>query len=273
MKSIRFERWCSAAVGRIRFKPDRQEVYEELYAHMEDQYEELIDVGLSEGEAEAEVAAAMGDPEETAYQLEKLHRPFWGYALRAARWCLFAAVLLAFLILPRYIWELDRNDLSAQDNAYFGEDREDEYCVDKLVWYAEPRVRARSDGYTFTVTRVSQRRRVMKDGGGFAGDSFYLQVEVFSPWPWAETSWALREFTAVDSLGNVYGAFNRTQGGNETPILSGNPTRTGLLTCAWTLWLYGYQSQEAEWIELRYQRSGRDVRLPIDLRDRKGAGT
>ena len=52
MKSIRFERWCSVAVGRIRFKPDRKEVYEELYAHMEDQYEELTAAGLSEKEAE-----------------------------------------------------------------------------------------------------------------------------------------------------------------------------------------------------------------------------
>ena len=31
MKSIFFDRWCSAAVGRIHFVPDRWEVYEELY--------------------------------------------------------------------------------------------------------------------------------------------------------------------------------------------------------------------------------------------------
>ena len=82
MKSIFFDRWCSAAVGRIRFVPDRWEVYEELYAHMEDQYEELTAGGMGEKEAEAEVVSAMGDPEETARQLERIHRPFWGYGRR-----------------------------------------------------------------------------------------------------------------------------------------------------------------------------------------------
>ena len=85
MGVLRFDRWCSLAVSGIRFKPDRKEIYEELYAHMEDQYEELTAAGFSEKEAEEVVAAAMGDPGETSRQLARIHRPFWGYALRAAR--------------------------------------------------------------------------------------------------------------------------------------------------------------------------------------------
>ncbi len=34
----------------------------------------------------------------------------------------------------------------------------------------------------------------------------------------------------------------------------------------WQLWLSGFCSQDADWIELRYDRSGRDVRLRVDLR-------
>ena len=271
MKSIRFERWCSVAVGRIRFGPDRKEVYEELYAHMEDQYEELIDAGMTEGDAEAGVAASMGDPQETAYQLEMLYRPFWGYALRIARWCLLAAALLVLFTVPRYIRGLGINELSPGVNACYEGDREDEYGVDRLVYYAEPMVKARSDGYAFTVTRVAERRRFMKDNSEYDNDDFYIQVEVSALRPWGNYCDVLREFTAVDSLGNVYGAFNHTPTAPDSMKLSGNQYRTGIFTYTWSLWLWGYCSQEAEWIELRYQKSGRDLRLTIDLSDRRRA--
>ena len=86
MGILRFESWCQNAVSDIRDRADRERVYGELYAHMEDQYEELLDAGFPEKDAENEVAEAMGDPGETALQLARIHRPFWGYALRAARW-------------------------------------------------------------------------------------------------------------------------------------------------------------------------------------------
>ena len=273
MGILRFERWCAIAVGRIRFKPDRKAVREELYAHMEDQMEELLAAGVPEGEAEREAAASMGDPQETAAWLEKVYRPFWGYALRVARWCLLVSAVLALFTLPGFFRELNIHDPGLQVNAYFGEDREDEYGIDRRTYYAEPGVRARSDGYTFTVTRVAERRRISKYEGVDDSEDFYIQVEVFDPWPWAEQSDILREFTAVDSLGNVYAAFNHSPARTDTPTLSGNPSRTGIFTCTWTLWLWGYHSREAEWIELRYQKSGRDIRLPIDLRGRKGAET
>ena len=52
MDRIRFRRWCSLAVAGIRFKPDRQRVFDELYGHMEDRYEDLTAAGLSPEEAE-----------------------------------------------------------------------------------------------------------------------------------------------------------------------------------------------------------------------------
>ena len=267
MRILRFDRWCSLAVSGIRFKPDRKEVYEELYAHMEDQYAELTAGGYSKQEAEEEVTAAMGDPGETARQLELIHRPFWGCALRAARWCLILSAVLALFILPRYIKELNLHDFPETD-AYFGEDRENAYGTDQRIYYAEPRVKARSDGYVFTVTQVAERRRVSE---AYGEDAFYLRVEVRSLRPWTVDSDVLREFTAADSLGNTYAAFNHVRHQYDTPTLIGNYSRSGLFTYTWTLWLSGYRSQEAEWIELRYNRSGRDVRLTVDLSGRKGA--
>jgi hypothetical protein len=271
MRSVYFDRWCSAAVGRIRFVPDRWEVYEELYAHMEDQYEELTAGGLSEKEAEKEVTAAMGDPYETARQLERIHRPFWGYALRAARWCLLIAAVLALLTVPRYIKGLEIND-ARYGEGLFRETWDDGIGEFRLVWYVEPTVRGRCDGYTFTVTRAAQRSYVGWENHTYDGDFLVIEVKVFNPRPWAEPCAAIKAFTAVDSLGNVYFENDSWIADSSAPYLSGTWGRTGLLTWTWEITLNGSRSQEAEWIELRYRKSGRNLCLTIDLRDKREAG-
>lgn len=271
MKSIRFERWCSAAVERIRFAPDRREVYWELYAHMQDQYEELLTAGASEKEAEQETAAAMGDPEETARQLERIHRPFWGYALRAVRWCLLIAAVLALLTLPRYIKGLALSDARFGE-GFFRETWDDGDGEQRLDWYAEPGTKVRCDGYTFTVTRAAARSYVAWENHSYDGDFLVIEVKVFNPRPWAEPCGAMGAFTATDSLGNVYFENDLYSADSGLSYLSGTWGRTGLLTWTWYFFFNGCQSLEAEWVELRYDKSGRNLCLPIDLRDRKGAG-
>ena len=264
MGVLRFDRWCSLAVSGIRFKPDRKEIYEELYAHMEDQYEELTAAGLSEKEAEDEVAAAMGDPKETARQLELIHRPFWGYALRAARMCLVIAAVLALIFLPRYIRE--QNFRTVVNGDFFGGDLETEQIYNRRVWYDEPKVQDRSDGYTFTVTRAAERYY----GDELMREDFrrvlYLEIKVFNPRPWAKKCTAIREFCAVDSLRNVYPPTNDT---DRPPYLTATCTRTGPFTDTWLVILRDYRSQEANWIELRYDKAGRHLRLTLDLLRRK----
>ena len=266
MISICFDRWCSLAVSGIRFKPDRKEIYEELYAHMEDQYEELTAAGLSKKEAEDEVAAAMGDPKETARQLECIHRPFWGFALRAARWCLVIAAVLALIFLPRYIRE--QNFRSAANGDFFGGDLETEQSYNRKVWYDEPKAQDRSDGYTFTVTRAAERYY----GHELMREDFrrvlYLEIKVFNPRPWAKKCTAIREFCAVDSLGNMYPPANDT---DRPPYIKATCTRTGPFTDTWLMMIRDYRSQEANWIELRYDKAGRHLRLTLDLRGRKEA--
>ncbi len=272
MGVVPFDRWCSLAVSGIRFRPDRREVYEELYAHMEDQYEELLDAGYSEAKAESEVMSAMGDPGETARQLERIHRPFWAYALRAARWCLVLSVLLGLFFLPAYLQGLGiaSRQMRAQDEAYFGESREEEERFDLLVFYTEAGYRDRSDGYTFTVTRAAERSSGFREAPENAQSTLYLEVKVFNPRPWADACTVLQEFSAVDSLGSVYPP---TRYANRQPYLTGTWRRTGLFTYTWIIMLEGYRSQEAEWIELRYEKSGRDVRLPVNLRGRREAAS
>ena len=266
MNSLRFDRWCSLAVRGIRFKPDRREAYEELYAHMEDQYEELTAAGYTKEEAEEEAAAAMGDPEETARQLERIHRPFWGYALRAARCCLILSVILALLILPGYIRSLGIG--ASEADAFFGEDRETAWSYNRRVYYAEPEARDRSDGYTFTVTRVAERSLGSKAEPDDARSLLYLEVKVTNPRPWAKPCTAAKELSAVDSLGYVYYSTYYT---DQTPCLTLTLTRTGLFSDTWVVILRDYRSQAANWIELRCDQSGRHLRLTVDLRGRREA--
>ena len=270
MRSVYVERWCSVAVGSIRFAPDRREVYWELYAHMEDQYEELLAAGYTERDAEQEVTAAMGDPKETAAQLERIHRPFWGYALRAARWCLLIAAVLALVTVPRYVKKLEIND-ARYGEGLFRETWSGKDGENRLVWYAEPGTKARCDGYTFTAARAAARSYVGWDDHHLDGDFLVIEVKVFNPRPWAEPCGAMGAFTAVDSLGNVYYENDLYNADSGVPYLGCIWGRTGLLTWTWEVCFNGCQSHEAEWIELRYQKSGRDLRLPIDLREKKGA--
>ncbi|MBR3060308.1 MAG: hypothetical protein IKG89_06815 [Oscillospiraceae bacterium] len=265
MGVLRFDRWCSLAVSGIRFKPDRKEIYEELYAHMEDQYEELTAAGFSEKEAEEEVAAAMGDPAETSRQLARIHRPFWGYALRAARVCLILSAILALItFVPRCVTYL--KEQSADEEKKYLEDARMADSLDRLVWHCQPMSRDRSDGYTFTLTDAALRSYSNFVDSSFDRDYLLLRVEVFNIRPWAMLYGVHQEFYAVDSLGNVYTADNRTRN-HRLPCVMGSVTKTGFFAWTWELRLNGFCSWEAEWLELRYDQCGRDVRLYLDLRE------
>ena len=264
MSILRFDRWCSLAVSGIRFKPDRKEIYEELYAHMEDQYEELTAAGLSEKEAEDEVAAAMGDPRETARQLDLILRPFWGYALRIARiYLVIAAVLALITFVPRCVTYF--KEQSADENQFY-EDVETGASIDRLVWHSQPMSRDRSDGYTFTLTDAALRSYSYYVDHHYDRDYLLLRVKVFNPRPWAMIYGVHQEFYAVDSLGNVYMADNRTRN-YHMPCVMGTVTKIDLFTWTWEFRLNGYCSWDADWMELRYDQCGRDIRLYLDLRE------
>lgn len=267
MGIVRFERWCARAAGGVRIRADRQAVIDELYAHMEDQYEELLAAGYTERAAEEEVLAAMGDAGETARQLERVHRPTWAYALRAARWCLALAALLALLLLPGYIRDLAAviNAGPAAESFCFGESREEELSFDRRVFYTETGSRDGSDGYTFTLLRAAERSYGSIAEPEDVQSVLYLEVRVFNPRPWADPCTGWMDFYAADSLGNVYPS---SLYANRRPYIAGTWSRTGLFTYTWIAALHGYCSQEAEWVELRYEKSGRDLRLPVDLRGR-----
>ena len=274
MGILRFESWCHNAVSDIRDRADRERVYGELYAHMEDQYDELLAGGMAEAEAEKAVVAAMGSYVDTAAQLEKLYPPIWGRLLLAARLVLLLAFLMAVTTVPNYLRNLHDQLLPPPtDKVYFGEEGvplPDGYSQDQRTHYTEPMSRDYADGYRFTLTKAAERRESWPNEEGDREDiySLYLRIEVYHPGLWDEHSEILREFYAVDSLGNRYEADRLSDLGTDERLLGGNPHRSGLFSYNWDMWLAGYDPG-AEWIEVRYDKAGRSVRLRADL---KGGG-
>ena len=275
MGILRFESWCRNAVSDIRDRTDRERVYGELYAHMEDQYDELIAGGMAEAEAEKAVVAAMGDAADTARQLRKLYPPIWHHLLLAARLVLLFAFLQAVFTVPWYLESLNIQpshlDFYFEEPALSEERLGDDVISERRIFYNEPMSRDESDGYRFTLTRAAERCATWENEDGKVQDIFtlFLSVEVYHPSLRGETSGALREFYAVDSLGNRYQAANLSDSGTESPCLRMTPRRSGFFTYTWEIQLDGYCSHEAEWIELRYDKAGRSVRLRVD---RKGGG-
>jgi len=261
-----FERWCASAVSGIHYKPDRRKVYAELYAHLSDRCAAMMDAGVPEDEAVKQALAAMGSASEVAEQLEQIHRPFWGYMLRAARWLLLiAAVLAAVIIFP---WLIEQHivtpgDLEATQPVYA------ETSYETHVFIERPMTQDSSDGYRFTLTRIDGLcSKSVAAAGKTAAENVYLTVEVRNPrpWTWAQRTAILRDFYAVDSLGNRYEAYNDSwRDGVEPTMLTFAQRNTGIGTVSVILALKDYCSQGAEWIELRYDRAGRDVRLRGNL--------
>jgi len=275
MGILRFESWCENAVSDIRDRADRERVYGELYAHMEDQYDELIAQRVEEQKAEKAVVAAMGDAGDTARQLRKLYPPIWHHLLLAARLLLLQAFLMAVFTVPRYLESLNIQsshlDFYFEEPALSEERLADDVISERRIFYTEPMSRDESDGYRFTLTRAAERCAAWENEDGGVRDTFtlFLSVEVYHPSLRGETSGALREFYAVDSLGNRYESTNRADPNTEAPSLWMNVTRTGFFSYTWFVGFNYYRSHDAEWIELRYDKAGRSVRLRADL---KGGG-
>lgn len=273
--SKRFDWWCRTAVDQIRYGPDRKEVYQELYAHLIDRYDAEIERFDEPGEAEEAVLRAMGDANELAVQLAAVHRPFWGYVLTLSRWVLRIAIGLVVLVAVLFL----RYNYPTEPYENWYDARPGEPLVNEFeggtgkgyrVLDIDPDARDSSDGFVFDVSRASMMYYDDYLDDAFDGYSFRVDVRVSSFFQWAELRHIPdNDFWAVDSLGNVYASYNN-DGYTWQKAVYGNVYGTGFFSHTIKLWFSNFCSQDAEWIELRYDRSGRDIRLRIDLR---GGGT
>lgn len=268
--NARFDWWCKTAVDQIRYSPDRKAVYEELYAHLEDRYEAELDLWETPEEAAEATLKAMGSASELAPQLAAVHRPFWGSVLTITRWMLlFGILVLGFVMV---IFALS-NRPSEQHVLWFYENpgeelvnvHEDGTGESRRVMDFDPDSRDSSDGFSFDVSRA-----VMTFSDNYTNDEedayyFYFQIDVSTFLNWSQLhEIPLHDFWAVDSLGNRYCSYNDYVNTGELAV-SGNLNREGPFSYTMDMWLVNFCSEEAEWIEIRYDREGREIALRIDL--------
>ena len=268
MLNHKTKQWCEKAVSEIIFPPDKEKVYLELADHIYDHYDYLIEQGYDKDAAIERTFEAMGDPFAIAYQLGRIHHPFWGYFLRCTRILLAALFAITVITFAVDVYET----LSLQDtpvseytpryDPYVDSYVSDDVGITTRLMYKEPRQRRQSDGYTLELTRAAWSRTQYTDPEKKDHDSFVFQIEISNPLPWACAPNICDYLWAKDSLGNLYYLMNSGIAGMH---MVGNITKTASQTWTLDMWLYGFASQDADWIDIYYDRDGRNIKFRIDL--------
>lgn len=258
-----FQLWCRIATGRIRYKPDRKAVSDELYGHLEDAYDACIAKGMTPEEAEAKTLETMGRAEDIAPQLAAIHKPFWGFVLRASQILLIVLLVLSLIPVWQYAKKLDLEDgpkhreFEIYDSASYGSE-----TGRTLHHLSHPDISFSSDGNRFTLTDAAlfteYSEYYQKDM-----TRLYILVQQTSLLPWTEHMQyydffpVTQYFFVRDDKGNVY-PFSAN--GSWTTY----GTQTGIFTCTHECWINDFPA-DAAWAELCYERDGRSFALRIDL--------
>lgn len=258
MLNTKFDAWCNAATVRIRYWQDRDAVSAELRAHLEDRYDALIESGLSRTEATAKALEAMGDAKVIAPQLGKIHSPWLGWLLGLVRLVGITVLVCAFV----FVYYAGINALVIWSDR---EDEETDLCslvdAEDITYYDTPNARSRLEGYDFCVTEVA-----VAPADRFMLESrLYVMLEV-SWLPWSQGFGQQEYIWAVDSQGNDYecGAAGYYYDDDVPNLVTWGGYNRGVGKISYVIVVCGF-NQDAQWIELRYDRDGREMTLRIDL--------
>ena len=261
MEHWKLENWCFEAVEKIKYRPDRDAVYNELLQHLEDRRDSFIAQGMYKEEAILKTVEAMGNSQELAVQLAAIHRPFWGFAYSISKWLMRIAAVITLICILINIFinvvlfksEIDvKYTPSAHSNATH-------------FVYTEPNCSDTSDGYTFTVTRAALHENTVFHSDkylfAFEGSCLYIEVKVENASPWADQCEGIYDFWGIDNQGHIY---------TEDPVesvgsMSCSLTYKDLFTQYYTFTVFIDKAEKCTWFDLRYNRDGRDVILHIDL--------
>ncbi len=241
-----FDDWCYHAVAQIRLKSDREAVFQELKDHLEDHYDDLITQGYSPEKAQRLALEAMGDPEQIAPQLGAIHSPWLGYLYKIVKWITIPVCAWAIFLLIAFCGSHVHSRISTVNYDSLRSKSEGGS-------YYQPNVTDSSDSYRFKVTEAAVNA---------AGDILYIELQI-TYWPWMPQPAIANYFWAVDSLGNRY-ACKQDYLYDDVPKV----------TYQGGFYSQGFESNQLEvrhfdssarWLELHYDRDGRDIVLRIDL--------
>lgn len=249
--------WCEQACRQIRFKLDRKAVRQELFDHMEDEYRALRASGLEEDEAERRVLENLGDPAETGRLLNRVHKPLLG-------WLWLASKVLVILVLAAAVLCAVENDspFYSLEVPFLKTGVTEIHTIDRTIYryrYAQPEeCRDESDGYTFRVDRAAVWKYESTDYYEFA-----CRLTVGVVWPW-ENGPVLNTMYAVDSQGNRHENHLGQRDEGKPGWMTVCGLSQSLTTCGYSITLRNFDPA-AQWVELHYDRAGRDLVLHIDL--------
>ena len=266
-----FITWCLRATSLIRYGPDRNMVSKELMDHLEDHRSALMEQGMTQEEASEKALEAMGSADEIAPQLAAVHRPFWGYFLRASK--IAVVVLLCLCIVPvwRYIKNLDLQETPSlrQFDIY----SEESYGGDTgrtLLHLSHPDTSFTAYGSRFTITDAALII-YPKPSGSLFPPSLYIRMQQTSSLPYQQHKeffpgpfrFAPSYFIARDSLGNEYAMYpsNPPEGAK---YMRSYTVQSGVYTATHELWINNFPP-EAEWVDLCYERDGQSIAIRIYL--------
>lgn len=245
----KFYYWCREAVCKIAYIPDMNKVYNELFEHLLDRHAYFMAKGMDEDTAADKTLEAMGDPKVIAPQLAAIHRPGWAYAMVITR---IVAVVLLFITLFGLVKFMDYQGYFANNCEICSSFDPSLQQIEERLFYAEPNIKCKSDGYTFTVEKAAKwNYRIV------------IRMKVTNPRPWARASTMPLHMWAQDSNGVLYTSHSQSgrNGDNEVHV---SMDQDGLTTYCYDFYILG-QMEDVSWLTLSYDRDGRNILLHIDL--------
>lgn len=268
MKNKDFQKWCYNACWKIKYPPDRWAVEEELYEHLQERYEELTDRGLSHQEATQQTLEAMGDHKLIAEDLGRLHKPYWGWITQFLTLILAVMLCITGISTVRYFSGLEFDDPGMRKFQVYSEGSYGGDSGRTLLHLSQPDVSFSADGSTFTVTDAAVFTETVQ---GKEMTRLYLLIEQRTTLPWSAYArymqpyryYQMGAFFVEDSLGRRYASYEETGSRNAQTIQSS--AQTGIFTYTHEFWINDFAFDGADWVEVRYDRDGRDHRLRICL--------
>lgn len=248
--------WVSNATRLIRFGPDREAAAKELTEHIEDKTLDLqrIFPTMTEREAMQRAMDQMGDAEEIAHELGKIHKPWLGYLWRASQVLVWSALILSVLGMVGldmsdcagrlYYAAKDWMEYSRDVSEIFGEHVPD---GDRRLALYYPNAEKRLGACTISVPRAA---RYQPEGEEAA---LYLEMCFDYDFPAHRNDIIYYFLWAEDDLGNRY-----MENGHKFEA----EKHSGLTKVYRCLILD--VPEEAKWIEFHYEyRPGLELRVDL----------
>lgn len=253
MNETNFTRWCREATWRIRYGPDRAEVYQELMDHLRDHRDALMAQGASEEDAVMQAVEAMGSAREIALELEKIHRPFWGYIYTAAKYLLAVGILAFVFVLlwqgHRFLTD-DTYKVPDYSNASFNPYTKT--ASNRRILYEEPGNELRGSCYIATLSKVACWDQ--------PGGSLHFQLDIKSSIPLCDFPEFCYYISVRDNLGNEYLCRNLFRPMSSSgQIITSKVYQTGPFSWVFDASIPNFDPTEVEWVEIHYDRDGRSM--------------